>query len=975
MSVRGRASGTARRQQTGAAQRYRCVALLVVLECASLLALAPSALAMDRYVDVYDRIKHGPKMELVTATFFGGAGAEEFVGAALASDGRVVAIGNSWGPPFPEHPATRVLGVDQLWNVPLLPVPGEASGTEDSPSRPAADHPNRTGFLVFYSADLTRVEQVVRLGWGSASITAVRRLRDGSIVIAGRANRSLDAIPCPAAGRRRQPADQTLAFRPQAFAGVSLPGDVYVAKLTPDLTGFAWVWTLEGMGEAPTRLSEGKDEVLFKGRANLWRVAVDGSALRDYSGTPLGKVATRVRGISPTDGRVILGGFRQTSTGREPWKQPWMDVYDSAGNHVESYYWWSGGLVGHDDFRLVSDSFLEQVEPLANGSYLLTGGSDGGNSVFCRHPADLTKEPKYSGLPMSTWGAGSGHWSHFVRFNPYDLTDVSYTLWSAFSSWKPSSIYVHDLRGLADGSLVVMGHASPFLVQHTNKWFHANSHYFLAKGKPAASWLPNGWPKFQGLGGEGNYVAVLNPELDSLLWASVFANCEPADAVACETGLIVTGRATGWNAFDGRTPALLDFDIADWPGFIAKLVAGQTGPARQVWNFLSEPLRSALKAWPATTAPPAELQAQLRDELDELLFDQRGFYEPAAWPDAVLDPYEQELLAKLKAGPITDDELGYLNRTLLEIGFPTHVFARPKHNLTPLVRAAQPDYGGGPTDGHIYLLKTPTGLRLDQPVAPKSVQAVAPPNPATTGATPQSAKGPVRENLAMFGGVLDLQFAPAQRRALKLPNHCTTYAILRNPEKLKPLFLHGGGESGALAVHFENDGGLADTITLRTEGAGTLLLNGLDTNPAADWNRFAGGEWLRGNPNASPLRVTLTALRNWQSQDNLLTKFLDPARGLLKPDELKRLTPRFRVQADVTLSAGKHEAKLAGIPVLVTLKDAGARWLMRVDFTTQFAPAELGLTEEGKGPVTLQFVHEAFCPLPQANKPPSGPDP
>jgi hypothetical protein len=947
------------------------VALLVILECASLLALSATGFAMDRYVDVHDRIKDGPKMELVTATFFGGAGAEEFVGAALASDGRVVAIGNSWGPPFPEHPGTRVLGADQLWNLPLLPVPGETLGRNASGSRPAADHPNRTGFLVFYSADLTRIEQVVRLGWGSASITAVRRLRDGSIVIAGRANRSLDAIPCPATGRRRQAADQTLAFRPYAFAGVSLPGDVYVAKLTPDLAGFAWVWTLEGMGEAPTRLYEGKNEVLFKARGNLWRVAANGSAVRDYSGTPLGKVATRLRGISPTDGRVIIGGTWLISTGREPWKQPWMDVYDSDGNHIESYYWWSGGLVGHDDFRLVSDSSLERVEPLANGSYLLTGGSDGGNSVFCRHPADLTKEPKHSGLPMSTWGAGAGHWSHFVRFNPYDLNDVSYTLWSAYRPGGPESIYVHDLRGLADGSLVIMGYASPYLVQHTNRWFRANSHYFRDKDNPAASWLPNGWPKFQGLGGYGNYVAVLNPELDSLLWSSVFANCEPADAVACETGLIVAGRATGLNAFDGRTPALLGFDLADWPGFIAKLVAGQTGPARQVWKFLSEPLRAALKALPATTPPPAELQNQLRDELDELLFDQRAFYEPSAWPDAAFDSYEQELLAKLKAGPITDEELGYFNRSLLELGFPTHVFARPKHNLTPLVRAAQPQYGGGPLDGHIYLLKTPTGRRLDQPSAPKPVQVAAAPKPADTAAAAPAAKGPVRENLAALGGVLDLQFAPAKRRALQLPGYCTTYVILRNPEKLKPLFLHGWGETGALAVNFSNDGGLADKISIRTDGTGTLLLDRLNTKPAADWNRFAGGEWLRGTNNASPLRVTLTALRNWQAQDNLLMKFLDPARGLLKPEQLALLTPRFRVQADVTLSAGQHEAKLPDIPATVTLKDAGTRWLTRVEFNTQFAPAALGLTEEGKGPVTLQFVHEAFSLLPQANKAPS----
>lgn len=956
----------------------RGLLLAVAIEFASLSA----GWAMDRYLDVHQAVRQGPKMELATATFFGGAGVEEFVGAAVADDGRIVAIGNSWGPPFPETASTRVLGEDRLWNVPLVSVQERLTDRKGGVSLFPPDHPNRTGFLVFYSSDLTRIDQVVRLGWGSASISAVRALRDGSFIIAGRVNRSLAEVPCPPAAQRRQSLPAGLPFVPTTYEGLTLPGDLYVAKLAPDLKGFVWMWTLEGFGDVPTRLYEGgKGEVLFRARQNLWRIAGDGATLRDYSGTPLGRVATRVRGISPTDGRVVVGGTWLIGTGREPWKQPWMDVYDTDGVKAESYYWWSGALVGHDDFRLVSDSSLEMVEPLPNGRYLLSGGSDGGNSVFCRHPSDLTKEPRHSGLPMSTWGAGAGHWSHLVSFNPLDLTDVSYTLWSAFKPGGPESIYVHGLRGLNDGSLVLMGYASPYLVQTTNQWYRATTHYRV-EGKPARMvFQKNGWPEFQGLGGHGGYVAVLNPELDSLLWSSVIANCDHTDAVACESGLIVVARCSQGIKFDGRTPAFLAYDIADWPGLVAKLAAAATSgapsPARQVWQRLGEPLRATLAARRPGEAVTAELQRRVLEEFDEIVFDQRSFYDPAAWPKAVFDAYEQELVEKLKAGAVTDDELGYLNRSLFEQGFPEHVYARPKNNLTPAVRAVQARHGGGASDGYIYLLKAPTGRRLDRaPTAVATTERVARTTTAASATVSSAGRKPTRSGgTAAVGGAFDFQYAPAKRRELRLPNYCTTYAILRNAGKLRPMFLHGWGESGAIRLSYGNDGDLEEDIRLRAIGTGTLLLDGLNTSPAEDWSRFACGEWLLNKKGENPLRVTIEGLRDWQAENDNLAKLVNPARGLMNSEELARTATRFRVRADLQLAVGQHVCALTNLPCQVTLRDTGAGvWAMRLDVATQFRPERLGLAQEGANAVSIRLVHEAFAPPPAGHAAPKTPD-
>jgi len=957
-----------------------------VLCAATLGFLTVCASAMDRYMDVYNKVKRGPKMKMSKATFFGADGTEEFVGLALSAEGQIVAVGNSWGPPFPEHADTRVVGWDRLHNI-RLRQPDTVSGFRHRwvkhPPVPSDDHPNRTGFMVFYSGDLSRVERIMRFGWGTASITAARRLRDGSFLLVGAAHRPLDGVSCPDERRHRQLYPAGEGFKPTEFDGITQAGDVYVAKLLPDFRSFAWVWTLEGFGDAPDAVHEGENgTIIVKCRSRLWRITGDGAEFRDFRGTTLHALGHRMRGVNPENGQVITGGSFLIGTGREPWKQPFMDVFNSDGEHIESYYWWTGALAGHDDFRLVSDSRVDRLEPLPDGSYVISGHSDGGNSAFTRHPADLSRGAKGKGLPMSTWGAGVAGFQHVCRFHPEHLDEVYYTLWSSFSPTGPTGMGISRMRGFKNGSVAILGYAPPYLVQTTHKWFRATTHYFRKKGE-GYHFNNKGWPVFQGLGGHGYYVAVLTPEMDNLLWASTIATVVHRDVLACEKGLVAVGRAFGVLAGDSRTPALLHYDIADWPGLITKLVSASAGnapsAARQVWARFDMALQRRLKSHPAGRKPDEALKTAVADALDEILFDDRTFYDAALWPNLELDGYESSLLERLKQKEITEEELGYLNRALLEQTFPEHVYARPRHNFTPVLDAIQPRYGGGPTDGYIYLLEPPPGMRLDKlPPTREPVTAPARRRARPRARARKKGAGSGRE----MAGTIAFPHPPAERRKLKLPGYCMSYVILRNAEKARPMFLNGWGESGVLKVSYDNNGGLDEEVTTTASGSAVLLLNQRSGFPSGagefgdgrvptNWKTYACGEWLLPENDAFGLRVTFKALRNLVEETDVLAKLVDPGLGILS-ESRKELVAKFTATVDLELSIGEHKAPLRDVPCRLALRqiDVRGRWAMRLDLNTSFEPGRLGLAEEGEGPVTVKLVHGGFAPVPSAQKAP-----
>jgi hypothetical protein len=921
--------------------------------------------AMDRYMDVYEKIKKGPKMRMEAASFFGGAGHEEFVGVTGLPEGRVLAVGNSWGPPFPTEPEATVLGVDRLWDMPLYPA-SYRSGT--AANVPADDHPNRTGFLAVFSPRLEKVERIARFGWGSASIARVLRMRDGALVFAGRAWRPLTDFPCPASG-----------FHDFASTNLSLSNrgrnDSYVAKLAPDGRTFEWVWNLLGQDEPPRGLYEGADkEVIVRQPFEVLRISGDGSAIRDFFGTDLGKVGPwYMRAANDKDGTLLVGGGWMTSTGREPWREPWLKLFDPVGKHLATYYAWSGPLVGHDDYRLVSDSSVDIVTPLADGRIAIAGKSDGGNSVFARHPADLDYEAGCA-LPFSLWGAGAGTFFTIAAFDPLNPQDVVRTIWCSYRSGSPSNTRILSLSGMEDGCIVVTGIANDWLVQTTQAHFRDHFHY-LNRGRLPS---PDDWPVWLGLGGTGHYIAVLTPKLDRVLWASAMPCSEHTGVVAVPGGLVVVARCTGIDARDGRSPALYCFnsmllnDIRNWPGMVRKLVASAGGaatPVQRIWTRLSAKTRDMAGTWVKgavkNEAIPQALRTALIEDLDELLFDARDLYDAAVWTEPGFDAGEEATIRKLKTHPaaVTRDELGYVNRRLLEKALPDHVFVVPRPNRLLAMKGAQMEYGGGPGDGYIYFLRAAPWRSADliaQAATTLPSIELATTNAPAIRVTPLQAKGGSWAKARDVNGVLTPLYGAAAQG--KVSGYCTTYAICRSPERRRPLFHHGWAGKGDLKFHFTRNVLESRSFAVKTTGGVTLDLEA-DNEKGEDVAVFAASDWLR-DPSTPSLRIAIHGFKDWKEHGENGVVLFDPDRGG-RAREDEAMSAAYTAKADMDVAGGGRTTQLKDVPVAVRVFDKVTKWSIRFDFAVELPPSKVDLT--ASVPVRMKVTHESFC-LPPANQ-------
>ncbi len=678
--------------------------LLLVLGLALAWPVASSA-QLDRHTGKHNRVRRGADLQLVAATFFGGEGVEEFVGVTTTPDGRIVATGNSWGPPFPADLPLRRLGTDSPWDVPLY-VPGTEQDRRGRPQAPPATNPNRTGFLVFYDADLTRIEQVVRFGWGLASITASHAMSDGSLVIAGLATRNFRTVAREARALHIEPQPEGDRYGVIEYEGQILPGDVYVARMSPDLETIEWVWILEGHRRAPDRLFEGEDgNVLFHSHRVL-RILADGSEIQDVMHRA-GGGRGRFLGVHPRDGTLLFGGDQHMGTGREPWRKPILLTYTPEGELLSRVYDWDGPLVGHDRFRLVSDSAIRQAAFFPDGRIVVMAWSDGGNSVLTRNPVDLEKPVRGTGLGFSLWGAQVSSFAHFAQFDPRNYDDTFYCAWAAYMQTRPNGIGVDQIVPLADGSVAIHGGSARWLVQTTTDWYRATDHYrrqVVNQDTTDILHLPNGWPHYLGTGGAGSYLTVFEPEFRGLRWSSAMAMVNHTGIAGTpDGGVVAVGVATGGRASDGRDPTLVAHDVADWPGFRETL--GGDGAAARFRGRLPEELWADWTAVPDGQDPPADLQERIFAGLNRILGFEAGLYDAATWPAFPRDPTEAEHLEALEANAIEREDLADLNRRLLEATFPDHIFVAPKHNRPAVRNAVQERFGGGFSDGHIYLLR------------------------------------------------------------------------------------------------------------------------------------------------------------------------------------------------------------------------------------------------------------------------------
>ncbi len=92
---------------------------------------------------------------------------------------------------------------------------------------------------------------------------------------------------------------------------------------------------MTGCSAPPRGVHEGADgEVILRMRFIVLRILADGSAIRDFEGTDLGKMpAWRFKGANEKDGTLLAGGGGKNSTGREPGGRPWLYTFGGGGEH------------------------------------------------------------------------------------------------------------------------------------------------------------------------------------------------------------------------------------------------------------------------------------------------------------------------------------------------------------------------------------------------------------------------------------------------------------------------------------------------------------------------------------------------------------------------------------------------------------------------------------------------------------------
>lgn len=500
-----------------------------------------------RYEAYTEKASEGPKMKLAAATFFGGPGREEFIAAGTLSDGSIAAFGNAWGPEFPGSPV--VLGRGRHRG--LKPDAVDSKGK----SVLRMENPDIAGMIVLYAADLSRILRAIRFDWGVASLSAGRAAPDGQGVLL--AGRSTEAFRDAGPNVRRRPApavDSTPGGKkappatagPYDYEGVPCTGDVFVARVSPE-GSLEWAWVFEGMRRPPDRIWTDREGNVYADVGGLVRIARDGREARTVCSLT-GSLTSRWLGVDPADGSAFFGGDRNTHTGKEPWRQPFLYKHGPDGTRLWSLWEWPPKSLRDDRTEgvqgLVSDSSVRALDVGPDGMLYVGGWSDGGNTVLTRQPLDPTRGVPRGGFSMDGSGMkGANSLAHVLRVNGSTREVLKYALWVSYfpanfadarKAGSPNGARIRQIAVCPNGAVAIAGSAASLLVQ-----------------TPGAFYKPPG----DGRGYGGDCVVVYDAELSTLLFSSYLPGAENAALWPTERGIVVVSRSRGDDGADPPTPS------------------------------------------------------------------------------------------------------------------------------------------------------------------------------------------------------------------------------------------------------------------------------------------------------------------------------------------------------------------------------------------------------------------------------------
>ncbi len=493
-----------------------------------------------RYEQFTAAAAKGPHAKVASATLFGGKDLEWFVAAGELSDGRVVAVGSAAGPSFPDAVKPTVLGKGTHRGLDPW-VKGRKGRSEIGTA-----NPDLAGFWVVYKPGLSAIEKVFRFDWGVASIEqALLVPKGGSLIVAGRCTDAMDKLLADAGVKAHvQPSPGGRAPKPVKYDGKTVDQTVYVAKLDADSGKIAWLWKLRGYTDVPEKLwADDAGNVYFE-LHGFTRIAADGTKLSRITEKGSGGRAG-VRMVDPADGTFYFGGDRNTHTGREPWRQPFLYRFSPTGQKQWTAWEWNSRRVGTGQYRLVSDSAVRASDIGPEGDLIVGGWSDGGNSVFTRQPDELNESAGKSALGFSAWGMKNANsLAYVMRVDPKTRKMKAWTLWVGyipedFASPKyrnaPNGVSIRDLEALPHGPVAISGTAGTGLIQTPEAFFK-----YPKDGSKHGGW----------------FVTVMPKGLDRLLFSSYLpgvSDIRLAEAAKAR-GVLVAGRCDGQTRGMGDLP-------------------------------------------------------------------------------------------------------------------------------------------------------------------------------------------------------------------------------------------------------------------------------------------------------------------------------------------------------------------------------------------------------------------------------------
>lgn len=493
-----------------------------------------------RHGEYTKKAAKGPHMKVVSATFFGSDGYEEFVDAGGLPDGTVVAFGNTWGPQFPKNPDAVVLGKGT--HAGLSPLKKDSRGNE----HPDYACPDSSGVIVYYAGDLSTVRKIVRMDWGVANIRSGLVTENGKgLIVAGQCHPAfktfssgcskVNTLPyqAPPPDPNPPPPPKKAPKKTPKQPEPVIPCDVYIARLAADSLKLEWVWLLERNGDPPEDIFVDKAGAVYFDAAGMRRISPDGAEMALVNPKAGGGNA-RWLGVDPSDGGVFFGGDRNTSTGQEPYRQPYMYKFDAKGQRVATLWEPDPKTIGSATGCLESDSSPRALAWAKTGDMLVCGWSDGGNSVFPRQALDWHKPATSAGMGISTWGMKNANsLGHIIRIDPKTWETKSHTWWAAFiPTWfsapqnrgAPNFANIRQIRVLNDGSVGIVGSAATGLIQTPNGF-----------------WVdPMTGDKYGGA-----YVTVFLPDLSNILFSSYLPGCEAPSLGVTPKGVAVVSRSRG----------------------------------------------------------------------------------------------------------------------------------------------------------------------------------------------------------------------------------------------------------------------------------------------------------------------------------------------------------------------------------------------------------------------------------------------